>query len=138
MAWSARSVDPIILPNGRKLVTPGDAVAYITELPKAEHDADEWQTWSSGVSPLCPSLYTSVRFEIMPSSSTPQTCANTVGPHASHVSPYAVEKSLFLAGRVTLGSSIIGFIVLIVRCGPVVDRRRRWGVRSGLGGRARS
>jgi hypothetical protein len=29
------------LPNGRKLVTLKDAGAYITKLPKAEHDAPE-------------------------------------------------------------------------------------------------
>jgi hypothetical protein len=42
--WSARFVDPIILPDGRKLETLRDAAAYLTELPQAEHDAKEWQT----------------------------------------------------------------------------------------------
>jgi hypothetical protein len=32
-----------MLPNGRKLVTLRDAALYITKLPKAEHDAEEWQ-----------------------------------------------------------------------------------------------
>jgi hypothetical protein len=31
------------LPSGRKLVTLRDAALYITKLPKAEHDAPEWQ-----------------------------------------------------------------------------------------------
>jgi hypothetical protein len=31
------------LPNGKKLVTLRDAALYITKLPKAEHDAKEWQ-----------------------------------------------------------------------------------------------
>jgi hypothetical protein len=31
------------LPDGRELVTLEDAGTYITELPKAVHDADEWQ-----------------------------------------------------------------------------------------------
>ena len=44
MPWSARFVDPIILPGGRKLLTLRDAASHITELPKAEHDAAEWQT----------------------------------------------------------------------------------------------
>jgi hypothetical protein len=35
--------DPIELPNGKKLVTLRDAALYITKLPKAEHDAAEWQ-----------------------------------------------------------------------------------------------
>jgi hypothetical protein len=35
--------DPIELPGGRKLVTLCDAAHYITNLPKAEHDAKEWQ-----------------------------------------------------------------------------------------------
>jgi len=30
-------------PNGRALVTLEDAGAYITELPKADHQLDEWQ-----------------------------------------------------------------------------------------------
>ncbi|MGY4285206.1 hypothetical protein ACVWXO_004426 [Bradyrhizobium sp. LM2.7] len=34
--------DPIQV-NGRKLVTLKDAGEYITKLPKAEHDAPEWQ-----------------------------------------------------------------------------------------------
>ena len=44
MPWSARFVDPIILPDGRKLKTLRDAATYITGLLKAEHDAKEWQT----------------------------------------------------------------------------------------------
>jgi dihydroxyacetone kinase len=35
--------DPIPLPRGRQLVTLLDAGTYITKLPKAEHDAPEWQ-----------------------------------------------------------------------------------------------
>jgi hypothetical protein len=35
--------DPIPLPRGRQLVTLKDAGAYITERPKAEHGAPEWQ-----------------------------------------------------------------------------------------------
>jgi hypothetical protein len=33
----------IILPDGRKLLTLRDAAEYITALPKAEHDAVDWQ-----------------------------------------------------------------------------------------------
>ncbi len=50
-------------------------------------------------------------------------------------SSHTVDKSLFFARRVTLGSSRIRFIVIIVRRGPVVDRRPRWRVgktRSGV------
>lgn len=32
-----------MLPRGRKLVTLEDAGNYITRLPKAEHEAPEWQ-----------------------------------------------------------------------------------------------
>jgi hypothetical protein len=44
VSWDQRFFDPIMLP-GRKqpLVTLRDAAQYITKLPKAEHDADEWQ-----------------------------------------------------------------------------------------------
>jgi hypothetical protein len=31
------------LPRGRRLVTLADAGRYITKLPKAEHEAAEWQ-----------------------------------------------------------------------------------------------
>jgi hypothetical protein len=41
--WSRKFDEPIILPNGRKLVTLKDAGTYITKLPKAEHTAPEWQ-----------------------------------------------------------------------------------------------
>ena len=43
MAWFKRFVDPIILPDGRKLLTLRAAAEYITALPKAEHDAADWQ-----------------------------------------------------------------------------------------------
>jgi hypothetical protein len=43
MPWSARFDDPISLPGGRQLVTLEDAGNYITKLPKAEHEAKEWQ-----------------------------------------------------------------------------------------------
>jgi hypothetical protein len=41
--WDQAVFDPIILPNGKSLITLRDAAEYITELPKAEHDADQWQ-----------------------------------------------------------------------------------------------
>jgi hypothetical protein len=42
--WDQTFFDPIVLPNGRKLITLRDAALYITKLPNAEHDAPEWQT----------------------------------------------------------------------------------------------
>jgi hypothetical protein len=41
--WKRRFDDPIPLPRGRQLVTLEDADKYITTLPKAEHNAQEWQ-----------------------------------------------------------------------------------------------
>jgi hypothetical protein len=41
--WQRRFDDPIPLPRGRQLVTLEDAGKYITKLPKAEHEAAEWQ-----------------------------------------------------------------------------------------------
>jgi hypothetical protein len=35
--------DPISLPRGQKLITL-EASNYITKLPKADHEAAEWQT----------------------------------------------------------------------------------------------
>ncbi len=43
MSWSRRFDDPIPLPRGRQLITLEDAGTYITKLPKAEHEAAEWQ-----------------------------------------------------------------------------------------------
>ena len=41
--WSRKFDEPIPLPRGRALVTLKDAGTYITKLPKAEHEAPEWQ-----------------------------------------------------------------------------------------------
>jgi hypothetical protein len=41
--WSRKFDDPIPLPRGRQLATLADAGKYITKLPKAEHEAAEWQ-----------------------------------------------------------------------------------------------
>jgi hypothetical protein len=43
ISWSRKFGDPILLPDGRKLVTLRDAATYITKLPKKEADSDEWQ-----------------------------------------------------------------------------------------------
>jgi hypothetical protein len=41
--WKRRFDEPIPLPRGRQLVTVEDAGNYITKLPKAEHEAADWQ-----------------------------------------------------------------------------------------------
>ena len=41
--WKRRFDDPIPLPRGRQIVTLQDAGTYITKLPKAVHEAQEWQ-----------------------------------------------------------------------------------------------
>jgi hypothetical protein len=41
--WKRRFDDPILLPDGRKLMTLRDAATYITKLPKKEADSDERQ-----------------------------------------------------------------------------------------------
>jgi hypothetical protein len=43
VSWDQRFFDPIMLPSRKPLVTLRDAAQYITKLPKAEHDAEEWQ-----------------------------------------------------------------------------------------------
>jgi hypothetical protein len=43
LPWSRPFEDPIPLTKGKKLVTLRDAALYITQLPKAEHDTEEWQ-----------------------------------------------------------------------------------------------
>jgi hypothetical protein len=40
--WKRRFDEPVSLPRGRQLVTLEDAGRYITKLPKAEHEAQEW------------------------------------------------------------------------------------------------
>ncbi len=41
--WKRGFDEPIPLPRSRHLVTLEDAGNYITRLPKAEHEAKEWQ-----------------------------------------------------------------------------------------------
>jgi hypothetical protein len=43
VSWRQRFYEPIPLPKGKPLVTLRDAANYITNLPKAEHEAKEWQ-----------------------------------------------------------------------------------------------
>jgi hypothetical protein len=41
--WDRPFTEPIEWPKGKGLITLRDAALYITKLPKAEHDAEEWQ-----------------------------------------------------------------------------------------------
>jgi hypothetical protein len=43
LSWKRRFGDPIVLPDGRKLVTLLDAATYATKLPKKEAATAEWQ-----------------------------------------------------------------------------------------------
>jgi hypothetical protein len=43
VSWDQEFFHPIILPGRKPLITLRDAALYITKLPKAEHDAEEWQ-----------------------------------------------------------------------------------------------
>jgi hypothetical protein len=43
LSWSTPITDPIVLADGRKLVTLRDAATYITKLPKPEQDLEIWQ-----------------------------------------------------------------------------------------------
>jgi hypothetical protein len=43
LLWSTAFEDPIVLPDGRKLLTLKDAADYITKLPKKETELPEWQ-----------------------------------------------------------------------------------------------
>jgi hypothetical protein len=43
MVWFKRFYDPIVLLDGRELLTLRDAAEYITNLPKSEHDAADGQ-----------------------------------------------------------------------------------------------
>jgi len=47
--WKRRFDEPIPLPRGRQLVTLEDAGNYITKLPKAEHETQEWQAAMEGL-----------------------------------------------------------------------------------------
>jgi hypothetical protein len=44
LSWSASFEDPIVLSDGRQLLTLKDAADHITKLPKKESDLPEWQT----------------------------------------------------------------------------------------------
>ncbi len=41
--WQRTFDDPILLPDGRKLITLHNAATFSTKLPEREHDAPEWQ-----------------------------------------------------------------------------------------------
>jgi hypothetical protein len=43
MSWDQRFYDPIQLPGRKPLITMRDAALYVTKLPRADHDAEEWQ-----------------------------------------------------------------------------------------------
>jgi hypothetical protein len=43
VSWDQRFYDPIELPGRQPLITLRDAALYITKLPKAEHDTEDWQ-----------------------------------------------------------------------------------------------
>jgi hypothetical protein len=43
VSWKRHIDDPVVLPDGHRPVTLQDAGTYITKLPKAEHEAPEWQ-----------------------------------------------------------------------------------------------
>jgi hypothetical protein len=43
VSWSQAFEEPIALADGRKLKTLKQAGQYIIDLPKSEHDANEWQ-----------------------------------------------------------------------------------------------
>ena len=43
MPWSTPFEDPIVLSNGRKLLTLKDEADCITKLPKKESDLTQWQ-----------------------------------------------------------------------------------------------
>jgi hypothetical protein len=44
LSWSREFEEPILLPDGRTLLTLRDAADYITGLPQKDSAAPEWQT----------------------------------------------------------------------------------------------
>jgi hypothetical protein len=49
--WKRQFDESIPLPRGRQLVTLEDAGNYITQLPKVEHEAPEWQAAMEALNP---------------------------------------------------------------------------------------
>jgi hypothetical protein len=43
VGWNRPFDDPVSLPHGRQFVTLQDVGNYIAKLPKAEHEAEQWQ-----------------------------------------------------------------------------------------------
>lgn len=43
MAWSRKFDEPIVLPDGRKLMTLRDAADYIIDLPTETASSPDWQ-----------------------------------------------------------------------------------------------
>jgi hypothetical protein len=54
--WARTFNELIPLHKGKPLTTLREAALYITNLPKAEHDADEWQAAMEGVVAVCGQL----------------------------------------------------------------------------------
>jgi hypothetical protein len=44
LSWKRCFDDPIVLPDSGQIVTLEDAGNYVTMLPKADQQLDEWQT----------------------------------------------------------------------------------------------
>jgi hypothetical protein len=55
VSWDQEFFDPISLPGRKPLLTLRDAALFITELPKAAHDTEEW--------PLRPGRASGLRFQ---------------------------------------------------------------------------
>jgi hypothetical protein len=41
--WKRPFDDPIVLPDGRQIITLEDAAMYVQKLPRAEQQLEEWQ-----------------------------------------------------------------------------------------------
>ena len=76
-----------MVPGRKPLVTLRDAAEYITELPKAEHDAEEWQA----------------------AMETLMSSPNKTGPRCSRALASYRQSTVTLLGRLTIpGKTSIG------------------------------
>jgi hypothetical protein len=83
IGWKRPFDDPIELPGGRRLVTLEDAGNYITELPKAEHNAPEWQTAMRALMLVAPGGPTMFAWIVVSACSLNAVDRSTAGHEAS-------------------------------------------------------
>jgi hypothetical protein len=100
-SWKRSFEDPIDLPRGRRLVTLEDAGNYITKLPKAEHEAPEWQAAMQALMLVARGGADDAGQDRRLAGATPQRRSGVYGPQG-----YALAKAEVEAGSIKRGRQL--------------------------------